>query len=431
MNTDATEQNALRRQLALMLRGFSYDGRRAAIVRPSDDFGADAEARATAARPELALPAPEQAVDAGYRRTAAELWLAYQSEHRTPPNSVIVTDGTDEGRFLLERTELAGQSQHFTRGTAGGDDGAPTPVPFSGVAASRAELMGARVAVVTGGAQGFGLEIARELAIGGASVVLADRNLEAAEQAALQLEQLPHAGRAVAVGCDVSDEQSVARMIESVVDAFGGLDLLISNAGVLRAGSVLDLAAADFRLVTAVNYQAFFLCTKHTARALEAQNSAYRALRDVIAQQRPAEGARLPAHFATDIIQINSKSGLRGSNRNGAYAGSKFGAIGLVQSFALELVEHGIKVNAICPGNFFDGPLWSDPENGLFVQYLDAGKVPGAKTIADVKRHYESRVPMQRGCTGPDVARAVYYLVEQEYETGQALPVTGGQEMLH
>jgi sorbitol-6-phosphate 2-dehydrogenase len=101
-----------------------------------------------------------------------------------------------------------------------------------------------------------------------------------------------------------------------------------------------------------------------------------------------------------------------------------------VQSFAKELVEFRIKVNAVCPGNFFDGPLWSDPEKGLFMQYLSTGKVPGAKTIEDVKAFYEAKVPMGRGCTGPDVIRAVLYLVEQVYETGQALPVTGGQVML-
>jgi sorbitol-6-phosphate 2-dehydrogenase len=131
-----------------------------------------------------------------------------------------------------------------------------------------------------------------------------------------------------------------------------------------------------------------------------------------------------------DIVQVNSKSGLRGSNRNFAYAGGKFGGIGLTQSFARELVEDGIKVNAVCPGNFFEGPLWSDPEKGLFVQYLRTGKVPGAATIDDVRRFYESKVPMGRGCRPADVVRAILYLVEQEYETGQALPVTGGQVML-
>ena len=114
-----------------------------------------------------------------------------------------------------------------------------------------------------------------------------------------------------------------------------------------------------------------------------------------------------------------------------AYAGSKFGGIGLTQSFALELCAYNIKVNAVCPGNFLDGPLWSDPVRGLFVQYLAAGKVPGAKTVEDVRRYYEAKVPMNRGCMPLDVARAVMYCVEQKYETGQAIPVTGGQVMLN
>ncbi len=132
-----------------------------------------------------------------------------------------------------------------------------------------------------------------------------------------------------------------------------------------------------------------------------------------------------------DIIQINSKSGLVGSKNNSAYAGGKFGGIGLTQSFALELVGANIKVNSICPGNFYDGPLWSDPERGLFVQYLHAGKVPGAKTVQDVKDYYLSKSPIHRGCTPKDVAKALFYAVEQEFETGQAIPVTGGQTMLN
>jgi sorbitol-6-phosphate 2-dehydrogenase len=197
-----------------------------------------------------------------------------------------------------------------------------------------------------------------------------------------------------------------------VLRAFGGLDILISNAGVLKAGSVKTQAVKDFDLVTAVNYKGFFVCTQ--------------VFSPIMALQHLANPA-----YQSDIIQINSKSGLVGSNRNGAYAGSKFGSIGLVQSFALELVEDGIKVNAVCPGNFFDGPLWSDPNDGLFVQYLRAGKVPGAKTIQDVRRAYEAKIPMGRGCTTADVMKAIYYLIEQSYETGQALPVTGGQVMLH
>jgi sorbitol-6-phosphate 2-dehydrogenase len=122
---------------------------------------------------------------------------------------------------------------------------------------------------------------------------------------------------------------------------------------------------------------------------------------------------------------------LQGSNKNSAYAGGKFGGIGLVQSFALELCPYNIKVNAICPGNFYDGPLWSDPERGLFVQYLNAGKVPGAKTVEDVKEFYLSKSPIHRGCLPSDVAKAILYAVEQTFETGQAIAVTGGQAMLH
>ncbi len=84
-------------------------------------------------------------------------------------------------------------------------------------------------------------------------------------------------------------------------------------------------------------------------------------------------------------------------------------------------------MNAICPGNFYEGPLWSDPENGLFVQYLKAGKVPGAKTVEDVKAFYLSKVPMGKGCTPADVTRGVLYLMEQCGETGQALPTPAGR----
>ncbi len=211
---------------------------------------------------------------------------------------------------------------------------------------------------------------------------------------------------------DVTAPESVAEAVHQVVRAYGGLDLLVSNAGVLRAASVKVQTEEDFDLSTAVNYKGYFLCAQKVVAVLATQH-----------EVRP--------DYWSDIIQINSKSGLEGSNKNFAYAGSKFGGIGLTQSFALELVTDGIKVNSICPGNFFDGPLWSDPGMGLFAQYLRTGKVPGATTVADVKRFYESKVPMARGCTTADVMKAIYYLVDQEYETGQALPVTGGQVMLH
>ncbi len=268
-----------------------------------------------------------------------------------------------------------------------------------------------RVAVVTGAAQGVGLEIATALLAAGAYVALCDVNAPALEAAVAQLDSEQNEGRVLGVVADVTRLESLQQAAARVAAHWGGIDLVVANAGIVRAGSIMKQTSADFELVTRVNYSGYF--------------NTVRAFAPLMALQRQTAPA-----VTGDIIQINSKSGLTGSNRNAAYAGSKFGGIGLTQSFALELVEYGIKVNAICPGNFLDGPLWSDPERGLFVQYLKSGKVPGARTVADVRRAYESKVPMGRGCTTADLMRALFYLVAQQYETGQALPVSGGQVML-
>ena len=268
------------------------------------------------------------------------------------------------------------------------------------------------ICVVTGGAQGFGEGIVRGLIDYGAHVFIADINLDGATLLANELNQKK--GRTVAFGlyCDVTDESSVETMVSNIVKKVGGIDTFISNAGILKAGSVKSLTKHDFELVTKVNYLGFFLCTKYVSKVMAMMNKYNQTTK-------------------TDIINIASKSALEGSNRNAAYAGSKFGSIGLTQSFAKELIEDGIKVNTVCPGNYFEGPLWSDPETGLFIQYLESGKVPGAKTVEDVKLFYENQIPMQRGCECEDLITAILYLIEQKYETGQALPVTGGQVMLN
>jgi NAD(P)-dependent dehydrogenase (short-subunit alcohol dehydrogenase family) len=284
------------------------------------------------------------------------------------------------------------------------------------VGTEQEELMHKRlpghVVVVTGSAQGFGKGIAEELAAQGAHVVIADLNDDAGAQTCAEINKRYGEETAVYCHADVTDGESLSGLVADAFRAFGGIDIFVANAGVLKAGGVHEMEPSAFEFVTKVNYTAFFLCVKAVAPALKVQHV-------------------FNPHAVADIVQVNSKSGLQGSNRNFAYAGSKFGSIGLVQSFAMELIEHNIKVNAICPGNYFEGPLGSDPKKGLFVQYLKTGKVPGAKTITDVKRFYMDKVPMRRGCLPLDVAKAILYAHDQEYETGQAIPVTGGQVMLN
>lgn len=413
------------RGLALQEASPAGNGRAVVATAPltgASPGGASAEALKDAIVVELPEGADEQVLQTALRsavdRAKGALGKCFAIRQAGTGILLAAAASIEEARALLTGSRLASKTASSSgaavEDTAARESAAAQAiyVDRAGAATARNLVVHGKVALVTGGAQGFGEEIVRGLVASGALVFIADLNLAGAEKLAASLNAKTGATTAFALGIDVANEASVAEAFATIARTTGGLDLVVSNAGVLKAGSVLEQSLSDFEFVTRVNYTAFFVVAKYAGLMMKRQH------------------AGAPAH-RTDIIQINSKSGLSGSNKNGAYAGSKFGGIGLVQSFALELVEYGVKVNAICPGNFFDGPLWSDPDRGLFVQYLNTGKVPGARTIADVKAFYEAKVPMGRGCEGRDVMQAIYYLVDQRYETGQALPVTGGQVMLN
>ncbi len=255
-----------------------------------------------------------------------------------------------------------------------------------------------QVAIVTGGGQGLGQAICQQLAAAGAHIVVADRN-EASANATAQALQQANGQRSLAVCTDVAVEHEVAALVAQTLATFGRIDVLVANAGIVIAGEATNLSAEQWRRVIDVNLTGYFLCAKHVAPVMKAQRSGV-------------------------IIQINSISGKRGSFGNGAYCASKAAGIGLTQSLALELAEYGVRVNAICPGHLLDSPLWVD---SLYKQYAARYRI----TEAEVRQKYIDAVPMHRPCTYDDVCNVLLFLASAQasYMTGQAINVTGGQEM--
>ncbi len=257
-----------------------------------------------------------------------------------------------------------------------------------------------QVILVTGAGQGVGKEIAEGLAQEGAKLVLVDLNPETLAATVEELTSKFGPGSVIGVPANVTSEEAMRQATRAAVKMFGGLDVAIANAGILKAFKITSFPVNSWRSIIDVNLVGYFICAKVAAEIMQYQRSG-------------------------NIIQINSKSGKSGSRYNSGYAASKFGGIGLTQSIALDLIEDGIRVNSICPGNFFDLPLWSAP-GGLFDQYR-----PKFNNVSreEVRRIYEEKIPMHRGCRVSDVVRTILYILEQEYETGQAYNVTGGQEM--
>jgi sorbitol-6-phosphate 2-dehydrogenase len=259
-------------------------------------------------------------------------------------------------------------------------------------------LLQNRIALVTGGGQGLGRAICQRLAAEGAHVGVADLNEENARTTAAAVAA-ETGRRTLAIKVDVTDETQVEAMVEQTLAGFGRLDIAVANAGILMAGEITEFPAETWRKVIEVNLIGYFLTAKYVARPMKAQKSGV-------------------------IIQINSKSGKKGSYKNSAYAASKFGGIGLTQSIALDLADHGVRVNAVCPGNLLDSPLWVD---SLYRQYAERLGI----SEEEVRQKYIDQVPLKRGCTYEDVCNLVVFLASDQagYMTGQAINVTGGQEM--
>ena len=255
-----------------------------------------------------------------------------------------------------------------------------------------------KIVLVTGGAQGLGEAICHRLAVEGAHVVVADLNLEGAQKVADEIVARTDR-RAVAVKVNVSVEADVEAAVQRTLEEFGRIDVAVSNAGILFADAVDEFPVERWRAVIEVNLVGYFLLVKHVTRVFKQQRSGV-------------------------LIQINSKSGKKGSFKSSAYAASKFGGIGLTQSVALELAEYNARANAICPGNLLDSPLWVD---SLYKQYAKKLGI----SEAEVRQRYIDQVPMKRGCTYTDVTNVLIFLASDQssYMTGQAINVTGGQQM--
>lgn len=241
-------------------------------------------------------------------------------------------------------------------------------------------MLDSRVAVVTGGAQGLGLAIAELFVAHGASVVLGDVNVAEAEAAAKRL------GSAIALRADVTSEDDVRRLVGAACSEFGGIDVMVNNAGITRDSSLKKMTLEDFRLVIDVHLQGSWLGTKIAGLVMKEQRRG-------------------------SIVNMSSISGKVGMFGQTNYSAAKAGIVGLTKAAAKELAGAGVRVNAVQPG--------------LIRTAMTEAMPP------DIYAAKEAEVPMGRAGEPAEVAGAALFLASDlsSYITGVVLEVAGGRHL--
>ena len=248
-----------------------------------------------------------------------------------------------------------------------------------------------RVALVTGAAQGIGAEVARRLAQGGAKVGVLDLSLEAAS--ALAGEITAAGGTAIGLAADVSKRDQVQAAVDTLVGAFGGVQILVNNAGVLRDNLLFKMTDDDWTMVMEVHLRGAFLCSQ-------------------IAQKH-----MVAAKYGR-IVSMSSTSAL-GNRGQANYSTAKAGLQGLTKTLAIELGPFGVTANAIAPG-FIETAMTAATAERI------------GTTFEQMREATASMLPVRRGGYPADSANAVAFFAAEEsgYITGQVLYVDGGKGVL-
>ena len=246
-----------------------------------------------------------------------------------------------------------------------------------------------KTAIVTGGAMGIGFGIVSRLAEAGASVVIADINEEVGNKAVATLQSAGMVGAYVKT--DVSDESSVKGAVDFAVSTYGGVDILVNDAGIYPTIPVMQMKATDFEKIISINLRGAFLLTRTVAEVM-------------IKQGRGGK-----------IINVTSIDALHPSSVGLAvYDASKHGLWGFTKNTALELAPHNIWVNAVAPG-------------GITTPGTGAGQ-PVSKEMEDILKKFNERIPMGRMGVPDDIGKVVLFLASglSDYMTGTQVVVDGG-----